>query len=248
MEELEETHSNLDLAILQTLHTHGQPIGSGTLHYVLRKRGDNLSAPTIGRKLRDLENRGLVAKVSVEGRVLTAAGQKLLHKLEQEKSLENSGDKLLKLLKRGGRKDIIDQLAARRVLEAETAALAAVNATAAQIQYLEQLIAQGYELVEHGETGTRADVDFHETIAEASGNSILSALVIMLRSQLWLNQVIATIRAKVGGRLVVDHEAILNAIKTGKPELARKAMQQHLDKLISDVDRYWEQVFPREKR
>jgi hypothetical protein len=50
-------------------------------------------------------------------------------------------------------------------------------------------------------------------IAEGCGNS-LSALVIMLRSQVWLNQVIAAIRTKVRGRLVVDHEAILNAIKT----------------------------------
>ncbi len=50
----------------------------------------------------------------------------------------------------------------------------------------------------------------------------------MLRSQVWLNQVIAAIRTKVGGRLVVDHEAILNAIKTRKPELARRAMGRPL--------------------
>jgi GntR family transcriptional repressor for pyruvate dehydrogenase complex len=249
MEDLDDTHSKLDFAILQSLHTHGQPIGSGTLHYVLRKRGDNLSAPTIGRKLRDLEQRGLVTKVSVEGRILTAAGQKLLHKLDQQRQIESSGGKLLKLLRRGGRKDIIDQLSARRLIESETAALAAINATPEQVQMLEQLIAQGYDLVEHGETGVKADVDFHDTIAEASGNSILAALVIMLRSQVWLNQVIAAIRTKVGGRLVVDHEQIINAIKTHKPDLARKAMEQHLDKLISDVDTYWEQVFPhRDKR
>jgi GntR family L-lactate dehydrogenase operon transcriptional regulator len=244
MEEVDEAHTELDFEILQSLHSHGQPIGSGTLHYVLRKRGDNLSAPTIGRKLRDLENRGLVTKVSVEGRVLTAAGQKLLHRLEQERTLESSGGKLLTALKRGGRKDIIDQLAARRVIESETAALAATLATAQQIHALESLIAQGYDLVEHGDTGIKADTDFHDTIAQASGNSILAAMVIMLRSQVWLNQVVAAIRAKVGGRLVVDHEEIVNAIKTHKPDQARWAMERHLDKLISDVDRYWGQVFP----
>src|SRR5215831_20500188 len=153
MEEFELTSSELDFAILQTLQKHGQPVGSGTLHYVLRKRGDNLSAPTIGRKLRDLEHRGLVSKVSVEGRILTGAGQKLLRQLEQERRLEISGDKLLKLLKRSSRKDITDQLTARRVIESETAALAARNATAQQIQALEHLIAQGYYLVEHGDTG-----------------------------------------------------------------------------------------------
>lgn len=209
----------------------------------MQKRGDNLSAPTIGRKLRDLEHRGLVTKVSVEGRVLTSAGRKLLHRLEQQHSLESSGDNLLKALKRGGRQDIINQLAARRVIESETAALAATNATPQQIHALEKLIAQGYDMVEHGNTGIQADTDFHDTIAEASGNNVLAALVIMLRSQVWLSQVIAAMRTKVGGRLVVDHEAIVNAIKARKPELARKAMEHHLSKLIADVDRYWEQVF-----
>jgi GntR family L-lactate dehydrogenase operon transcriptional regulator len=244
MEQFESNPSELDFAILQTLQKHGQPVGSGTLHYVLRKRGDNLSAPTIGRKLRDLEQRGLVTKVSVEGRVLTSAGRKLLHKLEEERSLESSGDGLLKALKRGGRKDIIDQLSARRVIESETAALAAINATSQQIRALEELIAQGYDRVEHGDTGIQADTEFHDTIAQASGNNILAALVIMLRSQAWFNQLIAAIRAKVGGRLVVDHEEIVKAIKSRKPDLARKAMEDHLNKLISDVDRYWEQVFP----
>ncbi len=249
MEEFELTSSELDFAILQTLQKHGQPVGSGTLHYVLRKRGDNLSAPTIGRKLRDLEQRGLVTKVSVEGRVLTSAGRKLLHQLEQDRSLESSGDKLLKVLKRGGRNDIIDQLSARRIIESETAALAASNASAQQIRALEELVAQGHDQVEHGDMGIQADTDFHDKIAEASGNSILAALVIMLRSQAWLNQVIAAIRAKVGGRLVVDHDEIVNAIRSRKPDQARKAMEHHLSKLIADVDRYWEQVFPnRESR
>src|SRR5437870_2030347 len=76
--------TGLDFVILQSLHFHGRPMGSGTLHYTLRKHGASLSAPTIGRKLRDLEHRGLVTKVSVEGRILTSAGQKLLRKLEQE--------------------------------------------------------------------------------------------------------------------------------------------------------------------
>jgi GntR family L-lactate dehydrogenase operon transcriptional regulator len=219
-------------------------MGSGTLFYELSKRGNALSAPTIGRKLRDLEHRGLVAKVSVEGRVLTTAGQNLLQKLEHDRKLEISGEQLLKLLKRSGRKDIIDQLKARRLIEGETAALAASNATAAQLARLEQYIRQEYDLVEHGESGIKADVNFHDTIAEASGSSVLAALVIMLRSQMWLNQVITAIRTKVGGRLVVEHEPVVKALKARDPERARKAMQQHLDQLIADVDRYWEQVFP----
>lgn len=244
----ENRHSDLDFTILQTLHRQGQPMGSGALHYTLRNGGDVLSAPTIGRKLRDLEQRGLVSKVSVEGRVLTPAGQRLYHRLEQERQLDNSGERFLKLLKRSGRKDIIDQLAARRVIECETAALASANATPEQIDRLEQIIAEGYDLVIHGQNAVAADVEFHGIIAQASGNSVLAALVVMMRSQAWLNQVIAAIRAKVGGRLVVDHEEIVQAIRARKRERARLAMQQHLTRLISDIDRYWEQVFQEPSR
>jgi DNA-binding GntR family transcriptional regulator len=70
----------------------------------------------------------------------------------------------------------------------------------------------------------------------------------MLRSQPWLNSVIAAMRAKVGTRLVADHHTIVQAIADRKPELAREAMQEHLTRLISDVAHYWEQVFPDNKR
>lgn len=244
MDEL--TYSNnpeLDYAILHALHHHGQPMGSGTLHYVLRKRGDTLSAPSIGRKLRDLEHRGLVTKVSVEGRILTPEGQKILKRLDQDRQLEMSGEKLLKLLKRSGRKDIVDQLVARRVIEGETSALAAANASTEEIASLEALISRQRNVVDHGEMGVNEDVGFHDTIAEASGNGILAGMVVMLRSQGWLNHVVAAIRAKVGSRPVVDHEEIIKAIKARQPAQARHAMESHIDKLIADVDRYWEQVF-----
>src|SRR6266542_6911739 len=192
---------NLDYDILQSLHAHGQPMGSGTLHYALRKRGSRLSAPTIGRKLRDLEDRGLVGKVGVEGRILTAGGQKLVRRLEQERHLEASGEQFLKLLKRSSRKDIVDQLQARRVVEAETCALAAEHATEEQIARLEQLVQEARAMVDRGEMGVAQDTNFHDLIAEASGNRVLAAIVIMLRSQVWLNTIIAAIRSKVGSRL-----------------------------------------------
>ena len=77
---------------------------------------------------------------------------------------------------------------------------------------------------------------------------MLAAIVAMLRSQSWLNSVIAAMRAKVGTRLVADHDKIIQAIRDRKPELAREAMQEHLTRLISDVTQYWEQVFPDQKR
>jgi len=235
--------SNLDYAILNALHRHGQPLGSGTLHYTLREQGGNLSAPTLGRRLRDLEQRGLVKKVSVEGRVLTAEGQRLLRGLEQNRRLEISGEKVLTLLKRTGKKDIVDQLIARRAVEVETCALAAQNARPADIKHLQKLMQRQRDSVQHGGMGVKEDVDFHDAIAEASGNSVLAAMVSMLRSPAWLNHVVTAIRARFGTRLVIDHEQITRSIKARDSEAAGKAMQQHLDNIIADVDRYWEQEF-----
>jgi GntR family transcriptional repressor for pyruvate dehydrogenase complex len=236
--------SRLAYWILTSLKSDGQPLGAGSLSYLLRKSGSNLSAPTIGRKLRDLEERGLLEKVGVDGRILTGEGQQVLVRLEREYRIETSGEKFLELLKRNSRKDIIDQLVARRTIEGETASLAATAISTKGIAHLEAIIEQQRELVSTGEPGIDEDLKFHVGIGEGSGNSVLAAMVRLLRSDGWINHVIVAIRAKVGTRFVVDHEEILKAIRSRRPNQAREAMESHIHRLISDVDRYWEQVFP----
>src|SRR4030095_10674823 len=107
--------------------------------------------------------------------------------LKQEKQRELSGERLLKLLRRTGRKDIIDQLNSRRVIEGEACALAAEHANPEQIERLEELVREAREMVARGEMGVKQDTDFHDLIAEASGNNVLAAIVAMLRSHAWLN-------------------------------------------------------------
>jgi len=233
--------------ILSTLHSDGQPMGAGSVSYSLKKHGGMLSAPTVGRKLRDLEQEGLLSKVGVDGRILTNSGRKMLSRLENEFRIESRGQTLLELLQRNSRKDIIDQLIARRTIEGETATLAAQNITASELKQLEEIVARQREVVDKGETGLSEDLNLHAAIAQASGNKVLASLVSLLRSQSWLNQVIAAIRERVGSRPVVDHQSIVSAIKRRSPEDARAAMVGHIDRLIDDVDRYWEQVFDEQK-
>lgn len=240
-------NSDLDYFILDCLGESDRPIGSGSLFYLANKRGETngLSAPTIGRRLRELEERELVKKASVEGRLITPTGRSLLEKLKRDRQIEISAQEFLQLLKRDSRSDIIDQLVARRVIESETCALAASNGSVESIEGLEELIARQRASVTQGKMAVEEDIGFHETIAEASGNKVLAGLVHLLRSQKQLSYIVAAIRAKVHTRFVVDHEEILQAIKTRKPTVARQAMEQHIDKLINDVDRYWEHAFPR---
>lgn len=240
---LKPSVAHLEYDILQTMRTHGRPLGSWTLHFVLRERGYTVSAPTIGRRLRDLEKRGVVTPATVEGRSLTRTGEKLLKGKEEEHLIQRSTGKLLLCLSRDSRKDLVDQLIARRAIECETAALAAHNTSARTVSALRHIIEDQRRAIARGGTGVSEDVRFHETLAQASRNSVLASMVHLLRSHPQFNHLINAIRAKVGGQRIVDHEEILNAIMHGNEPSAREAMERHITRLINDVEKYWEQVF-----
>lgn len=247
---MQQTESQrLDYAILRTLQqSNGQPMGSWSLYYLLREHGHNVSAPTIGRKLRDLERLSLVGKSTVEGRVITPAGIRLLRRAAQDEQSRARTDKLLKAFDGRTRKDILDQLTVRRIIEVESAGLAALHASRASIAKLEKIVRKQKESIKKGRMGLGEDIGFHEALAKASGNKIIAPTVHLLRSQDWMNYLVTVIRTKVGTRLAVDHEKIISALKTRNPSLARKAMEQHLNQLMADVDRYWNSVLRRKSR
>ena len=236
---------DLDYAILRTLQSSRQPMGSWSLYYLLREQGHDVSAPTIGRKLRDLERLNLLGKSTVEGRIITPAGMRLLRKAANEEQSRARADKLLKALDGRTRKDIIDQLTVRRIIEVESAGLAALHASRASITKLEEIIRKQKKSIKEGRMGVGEDVGFHEALAKASGNKIISTTVHLLRSQEWMNYLVTEIRTKVGTSLAVDHQKIISALKTRNSSLARKAMERHLNELIADVDRYWNLVLRR---
>jgi len=235
--------SGLDYDILQTISTHGKPAGSWTLHFVLREQGHTISAPTIGRRLRDLEIRGMLSPPTNGGRRLTRTGEELLKRTKEQRHIQISTEKLLSSLERNSRKDLIDLLVARRAIEGAAAALAAQNANTKSFSVLQKQIENQRSAIFHGAMGVDEDVGFHEALAQGTGNPVLASIVHLLRSNPWLNQVVNAIRAKVGGRRIVDHEGILNAIRVGDSNLARQAMEQHLTNIIHDVEEYWGQVF-----
>jgi GntR family transcriptional regulator, transcriptional repressor for pyruvate dehydrogenase complex len=125
-------------------------------------------------------------------------------------------------------RSVLELLEARRLLEAEAAALAAVRREPEQIAELRELIA-----AMPGCTGVEQfvenDISFHRTIAGAAGNGIVSSLLESLSGR--------TIRARIwraiteGGaidRTVADHQAICDAIERRNPELARAWMTAHV--------------------
>lgn len=132
-------------------------------------------------------------------------------------------------------------LSARRLIEAETAALAAVAATPAQLDGLRQANHRMSETIDNVAAFDAADALFHELVAEAAGNDVLSSFVSKLwrmrESAMWAFWYDQTRHPDNRRQSVEDHRAILRAFERRNADAARTAMQSHLDVL---ADRFYE--------
>jgi len=125
-----------------------------------------------------------------------------------------------------------DVLRARRVVEAETAALAARHATTAQVAAIAEAFAQLAADMRANRARSEGDRLFHVRIAEAGGNRALAAIV----RDLWaahrrpLNARLGALFVTIARRRdnIGEHRAILDAIRAHDPAGARSAMRRHL--------------------
>lgn len=232
------TVDDLRTAILSIIADEG-PVGQVAIALNLRARGVEISVPTIGRRLQDIQFEGLVEKAGQRGRKITTKGQVALNRLRAEVLLKESGKPLLETFTRGDKKHLLDLLSVRRLLEGASAARAAQHASPEAIAKLEELVVEQAASIRRGELGVREDVRFHIEIAKASGNTVLVSLIALLRQHHRYNRAMTFIREKVGSRFVVDHGAILEAIKQRDPLAARRAMRRHLRALSDDLNRFW---------
>lgn len=130
-------------------------------------------------------------------------------------------------------------LEARRAIESEVCALAAQHADAEDIVALEALLEEMAALSADIVKGEEADRQFHLTIARASGNSAMAAVV----EQLWemrdrsAQYRLVTDKARAAGvaPVVDEHRAILEAIRARDPDLARAKMRKHLSRVLHDL-------------
>jgi len=114
----------------------------------------------------------------------------------------------------------------RLALEPENARLAAARGSAAQIKKLRLILARHQE-AQDIEDSAAADMEFHRSIAIASGNQI-SALLIHSLSELMQASLLRGYRRVTSARALEDHERILNAIAVRDERASADAMKQHL--------------------
>ncbi|MCW5236299.1 FadR/GntR family transcriptional regulator [Verminephrobacter eiseniae] len=128
----------------------------------------------------------------------------------------------------------LELIRARRVVEGETAAIAARCGKRKDVDAMSRAIASMHEQAERQVAPLDGDRAFHLAIAGASGNTVLVETV-----QGFLDSRRGPIFTRLGGYFetatswrvaIAEHEAIRDAIAARDAEAARDAMHAHMDK------------------
>lgn len=181
-----------------------------------------VSRPSVREALRVMEVMGLLDRRPGGGSVVTDL---------------NIGE-LLNLvspifLKRGGL--AIELVELRYLLETRAAELAARNITDTGATSLSVCIEHMAEAGEgdNSEAEARADIEFHETIFELTANYVLQQaahfVTTLLESSVRFGRRVILEGGYENEKLLDQHRRIAEAISAGEPELARTAMEQHMN-------------------
>ncbi|HHW43400.1 FCD domain-containing protein [Desulfofundulus thermobenzoicus] len=123
----------------------------------------------------------------------------------------------------------------RKILEVESAGLAALRHTPEELAQMEEALNQMEADIASGEVGEKADWQFHYAVAEATHNSLVVELMNTIAGT--MQRVLRTARMQLymtpgtPQRLLKEHRAIFQAIREGRDKDARRAMFDHLDKV-----------------
>ncbi|TYP59882.1 FCD domain-containing protein [Thermosediminibacter litoriperuensis] len=226
--------------ILKAIADSQAPIGSGYVRENLKLQGYEVSEATAGRILREMDAEGYTEKVGFKGRILTPYGMEKLRELEQEQKINHYGNELINVIKVTGRKELLDMLVARKVIEGQLARLAAQYITQKEIKEMEEILEAQKKHLEEGVSIADDDVKFHKLIAQAARNRVLDAALDLIRQHGQLSPVLEYIRKKVKSKVLLDHEKIFESIASRDPEAAEAAMVKHIENLVFDVEKYWE--------
>ena len=129
---------------------------------------------------------------------------------------------------------------ARRIVEVGAAELAAERRSGEHMTRLEEHVTAMHAADRAGDVDAfvAADLAFHKTVLEAAGNGLIAALLDPL-SQLLVPARRQTSEIDAIRRHALEHHtAILEAIRSGDPEHARRAMYNHIEQTHDDLRAY----------
>lgn len=136
-------------------------------------------------------------------------------------------DMLQLMLKRNG-STMEELIEVRYAIELRTTKLAAINATKADIEQIEMHVKIMQNNISTTEEYAKADIDFHQTVAKASHNTVFEFILKTIRPLLE-EMIYETLKFEHRPELSMKyHEKIFEAIKAKAPEKAVEAIREHL--------------------
>lgn len=180
----------------------------------------DVSRPIVREALARLRERGYVTTLNGRGTFvrrpdIASVSQSMQRHLQMSAGTDYSVDDLYE---------------ARRTIELEASALAATRASDAQIERLERFLTLMSESAPADpEAYTTADASFHLEIAQATQNSLFSVLTAPLLDGI-VHGMFHSVNASSAGMTsgVAEHRRILDCIRSGDAEGARREMANHL--------------------
>ncbi|MGE0004022.1 MAG: FadR/GntR family transcriptional regulator [Parvibaculaceae bacterium] len=124
----------------------------------------------------------------------------------------------------------------RFMIEPGAAALAATNRTPTQLAEIDAAYRAMAAAVDDEKSWNAADVKFHLAVLDASGNDFISPFGRVIESLLanLFSGTVGYLRNRV--RVLPLHEAILDAIRSRRPDAARRAVRRLLDSTQRTID------------
>ena len=143
---------------------------------------------------------------------------------------------------------IEELLEARKMIESRNAMMAAQKIDPAGLKNIENLLAEMDEHIESGDVDSFSEMDyeFHLSIGKAAGNRILLKVLENIKDLLRYQQSTINSLPNVIRSSSVRHREILDAIRTGDPNLAAQVMTRHITEVIDAWKKYMSPV--QEKR
>jgi len=123
----------------------------------------------------------------------------------------------------------------RALIETEIAASAAVAATPEDLRKIEDSFDRFQNAVVRGRDVSTADVEFHHALAEASHNVIYSRVLSALADLLQKYRRQTDVVPGAPEEAVIEHAAILKAVRAGNSLLARDRMAVHIQTAVRRV-------------
>jgi len=135
----------------------------------------------------------------------------------------------------------------RRAMEGEAAALAAARAKPADLRRMRAALEAIDADVRAGGDGVDADLAFHQSVVDSTGNPVLAETLryigSLMRNGIRVTRANEARRADFTAQVRREHQILLEAVEAGDPEAARAAARQHMEhaaeRLQQADDRFW---------